>query len=255
MPLPVVGCVLALVLLRLLLVAIPASADESGFLMVARQWHPGGSLYGDYWVDRPPLLVTLFRVPAVLGGVLALRGLGCVAAATTVVILASTGRLLGGRRVQVSCAVVAAALLASPLMGTFYVNGELLSAPFVAAGVLAGPLHPRRPARRPPAALVCGRGRRSGVRRPAGQAEHGRRGPASPARLAGGPPHAAGAGVGRGGRWRSRGRGGRRRVDARPRHLPDRGVRRDVTVPAPGRRDRGRRPGRRAGPPAEAAGA
>ena len=136
MPLPVVGCVLALVLLRLLLVAIPASADESGFLMVARQWHPGGSLYGDYWVDRPPLLVTLFRVPAVLGGVVALRGLGCVAAATTVVILASTGRLLGGRRVQVSCAVVAAALLASPLMGTFYVNGELLSAPFVAAGVL-----------------------------------------------------------------------------------------------------------------------
>ena len=158
-PSPVVGCVLALVLPRLLLVAIPASADESGFLMVARQWHPGGSLYGDYWVDRPPLLVTLFRVPAVLGGGrrparAGLRGRGDHGGDPARPPAGSSAVA----RVQVSCAVVAAALLASPLMGTFYVNGELLSAPFVGGRSAAGPLHPRRPARRPPAALVCAPG-------------------------------------------------------------------------------------------------
>jgi hypothetical protein len=37
--------------------------DEAGFLAVAQQWHAGGtSLYGSYWVDRPPLLISIFGV-------------------------------------------------------------------------------------------------------------------------------------------------------------------------------------------------
>ena len=39
---------------------VPLSRDEAGLLMVGGQWGPGLSLYGDYWVDRPPLLVALF---------------------------------------------------------------------------------------------------------------------------------------------------------------------------------------------------
>ena len=52
----------AVALSRLLFLARPATPDEGGFLMVASQWHVGGtSLYGDYWVDRPPLLIGIFR--------------------------------------------------------------------------------------------------------------------------------------------------------------------------------------------------
>lgn len=35
--------------------------------MVVGQWSPGTSLYGNYWVDRPPLLIGLFQL-AYLGG-------------------------------------------------------------------------------------------------------------------------------------------------------------------------------------------
>jgi len=41
-------------------VAKPVSPDEGGFLLVAAQWQPGRSLYGHYWVDRPPMLITVF---------------------------------------------------------------------------------------------------------------------------------------------------------------------------------------------------
>ena len=47
------------------------SPDEGGLLTVAGQWAPGSSLYGDYWVDRPPLLIGLFALADGLGGVVA----------------------------------------------------------------------------------------------------------------------------------------------------------------------------------------
>ena len=72
-------------LARLLFVARPATPDEGGFLVVASQWHVGGtSLYGDYWVDRPPLLIGLFRLADLTGGLTALRLIGALAAAVTV---------------------------------------------------------------------------------------------------------------------------------------------------------------------------
>src|SRR4029077_9507232 len=64
----------ATVVLRLPFVAAPLSPDEGGFLVLARQWHvagPGGSLYGSYWVDRPPLLVATFQLADALGGLTA----------------------------------------------------------------------------------------------------------------------------------------------------------------------------------------
>lgn len=45
----------------------PLTADESGFLLIARQWRPGHSLYDDLWVDRPPLLIWLFALATHLG--------------------------------------------------------------------------------------------------------------------------------------------------------------------------------------------
>ena len=55
---------------------MPLSPDEGGFLLVASQWSPGTSLYGDYWVDRPPLLIGLFQLADLGGGALALRIIG-----------------------------------------------------------------------------------------------------------------------------------------------------------------------------------
>src|SRR3954469_3091554 len=57
--------VLVAVGLRLPLLSRPPSPDEAGFLLVGGQWHSGGtSLYGDYWVDRAPPLITLFPLRA-----------------------------------------------------------------------------------------------------------------------------------------------------------------------------------------------
>ena len=40
----------------------PLRPDEAGFLLVARAWHPeADSVYGHYWVDRPPPVIWLMR--------------------------------------------------------------------------------------------------------------------------------------------------------------------------------------------------
>jgi hypothetical protein len=98
------------VLLRLPFVSAPLSPDEGGFLVLARQWHadgPGGSLYGRYWVDRPPLLVATFRLADALGGVIALRLIGALAAAVAVVAVGATVHRLSGPRPAVWASAVA----------------------------------------------------------------------------------------------------------------------------------------------------
>src|SRR3954449_7986156 len=112
--------------------------DEAGFLLVGQQWRPGGtSLYGSYWVDRPPLLVTLFRLASELGGEVPLRLMGCLAAAIVVLGCAFVARTIAGHRAAAGAAAVAAGLCVSPLTGGLAVNGELLAAPFVVAGIAA----------------------------------------------------------------------------------------------------------------------
>ena len=45
------------------LLPVPFGPDEGGLSFIARQWGSGhGSLYGAYWLDRPPLLVALFKL-------------------------------------------------------------------------------------------------------------------------------------------------------------------------------------------------
>ena len=123
------------VICRLLLANRPATPDEGGFLVVASQWHVGGSsLYGNYWVDRPPLLIGIFRIADLAGGLIALRVIGALLAAATVVLLADTARRVFGIRAARWTALVAAALLVSPLSGSQAVNGELLALPFLALG-------------------------------------------------------------------------------------------------------------------------
>lgn len=127
------------VLARVPLLAAPARTDEVGYLLVARHAHAGGPfLYGDLWVDRPPLLIGVFRLAAALGGLPALRVLGLGVAAVLVVAAADVGRTLGGPRGALWAGATAAALQASPLLGAPEVDGELLGAALVMLAVAVG---------------------------------------------------------------------------------------------------------------------
>jgi hypothetical protein len=123
------------VALRLPFVGLPPYTDEGGLLVVARGWSTGGPrLYGRLFVDRPPLLLLFFRVSDLLGGITAVRVL---ALGLVVVLVAAAGRaglLLGGRRGAVCAALVAAALMANPTLGTKEVDGETVGAPLTVLG-------------------------------------------------------------------------------------------------------------------------
>ena len=112
------------------------SPDEAGFLMVGGQWDgAGSSLYGNDWVDRPPLLITIFRLAASLGGLTALRLIGCVAAVLVVVGSARVAAMIGGHRAAGWAAATAAGLCLSPVLGGYEVTGELLAAPLTLGGI------------------------------------------------------------------------------------------------------------------------
>jgi hypothetical protein len=112
------------------------SPDEGGFLVLAAQWDAGSSLYGDYWVDRPPVLVGLFAAADWLGGPWALRVVGVVAVLACVVLAGVIGRLVTAGRAALLPAATAAVFVATPLFGGSVVNGELLGLPFVLAGIV-----------------------------------------------------------------------------------------------------------------------
>ena len=128
-------------LLRIPYLRAPMSPDEGGFLIVAQHWHAGGgSMYGQYWVDRPPLLIDFFGLADLLGGFTALRLLGCAVVALTVlgVGLAAAGSaddVPTARRASTWAALVTAGLLVTPTGGAVMVNGELIAGMFIAFGI------------------------------------------------------------------------------------------------------------------------
>ena len=115
------------------------SPDEGGLLLLAGQWTPGSSLYGDYFVDRPPGLIGLAAVADVAGGDWAFRALGILAVVVTVLLSGALGRLAAPRlpSAPVLTAATAALLTVTPLFGGTVVNGELLGLPFLVGGVVA----------------------------------------------------------------------------------------------------------------------
>ncbi|MEZ0579112.1 hypothetical protein [Nocardioides sp. MH1] len=123
----------------------PLTNDESGFLLLGQQWGHGTSLYGNYWVDRPPLLIGIYALVAHLvpfttsalgpldSGV---KLLGAVAGGVSVLLAGRLADVVATdgvcRRAMV--ATLAAALLCSPLLGMPEADGEVLAVPFVLAG-------------------------------------------------------------------------------------------------------------------------
>jgi len=115
----------------------PLGVDEGGLAFVAQHWvRNGTSVYGDQWLDRPPLLVLLFRAAFAVGGDAGVRILGALAAVALVAVVAALARALGGARAG-RCAAVAAAVLASSIaLQAVYTPAELLAAVPASASVL-----------------------------------------------------------------------------------------------------------------------
>ncbi len=113
------------------------NADEGGYLLVGSQWAPGTSLYGNYWVDRPPGLIAVFALASALGGVVALRLIGALAAVMAVVVASRLTRLAAPGRLQWVAPALATAMMTTPIFENGWVNGEVVAVPLVLAGFTA----------------------------------------------------------------------------------------------------------------------
>jgi len=142
---PVAVAVALTVLARLPALTRPVRADEAGFLLVARSWDPRpDSLFGPYWVDRPPPLIAVFSAVDALGGVTTLRILGALVAGLTVLLAAAVAGTISGPRATVWTAALVAALLSNPMIDVVAVKGELLALPCVLGSILLTLLAVRR---------------------------------------------------------------------------------------------------------------
>ncbi|MGH3502275.1 MAG: hypothetical protein ACRDQA_15520 [Nocardioidaceae bacterium] len=119
--------------MRLPFVRTAMEPDEGGFLMVAGQWHgQGPSLYGSQWVDRPPLLILIFKLASVLGdNAIALRLLALAFGLLTVTAAWWAGALINRGRGAAVGALVAAAVSSNALLDGYALTGEGIAATFV----------------------------------------------------------------------------------------------------------------------------
>jgi hypothetical protein len=142
-PRVVVGvAALAAALFRFPGLLYPLGSDESGFTLVARAWDPQpDSLYGRYWVDRPPTLIALIRLSDMVGGASVIRVVAAIGCVVLVVLSAATaraalryagetdGRFIG--RTGAWTAVLAAAFTSTAMIDPIMAKGEILGIPFV----------------------------------------------------------------------------------------------------------------------------
>jgi len=129
--------VMAVMLLHVSTFMTTLSSDEGGFAMLARWLSiPGDYLYNSMWVDRPPLLIGVFKVATWLGPH-GTRVISLLLAAAMVAVLGTAGRVLGGARAGTWTAWIACGLAGSTMFATQELNGELIAATFISASVLA----------------------------------------------------------------------------------------------------------------------
>lgn len=129
--LAVAAVAVAAMALHALFLGAPLAPDEGGYLLVARQWHGEGPLlYGNLWVDRPPLLLVAFAMAGRFGP-LGIQVLACLCAGVVVVAAGWAGWAVAGNSAGRWSALTAGALSASALIGTQELDGELLAIPFV----------------------------------------------------------------------------------------------------------------------------
>jgi hypothetical protein len=139
----VVACsAVAAALLRFPGLLYPIGSDEAGFTLVAREWDPRpDSLYGAYWVDRPPSLIALIKLSDAIGGPLFLRAVAAVGCVVMVLAAAAAARAAlryAGEtderfvtRTGAWTAVLTAAFVSSAMIDPVMAKGEILGIPFV----------------------------------------------------------------------------------------------------------------------------
>jgi hypothetical protein len=120
----------------------PLRPDEAGFLMVARAWDPQPeSVYGRYFVDRPPPIIWLMQATDAVGGPYAHRLVGALGAALLVLLAAEAAREVAVRTGVVDpetvrrtagwVAVATAALVSNAQIEVVGAKGELFGIPLV----------------------------------------------------------------------------------------------------------------------------
>jgi hypothetical protein len=115
--------------LRLQLASLPISTDEAGYAEVARLWSHGGVLYQDAWVDRPQLLIVVFRLlEAVDGSATAMRILATALGVALAIAAGLVARDLFDDRVALLTVGLASLVALSPFIEAFTLNGELIAA-------------------------------------------------------------------------------------------------------------------------------
>ena len=128
----VLGVAALVVVLRAGYLVGPLFSDEAGYLLVAQDWHAGGpNLYGHYFVDRPPLLLALYRVAVLTGWPPTVRLLATLFAVLLVVSAGWAAHQVVGERDARWAALVAAAFSVTPLLMSQEADGEIFAAPLV----------------------------------------------------------------------------------------------------------------------------
>ena len=124
-------------LMRVRLLSTPLTADEGGYLAIARAWAHGRVLYRDVWVDRPQGLLVLYRVWDWLSGGRngSIHAMALVFGVVLVVSTALVVRELVGHTAARWTAITCGVVSASPVLEAYIPNGELLSGAVVAAGI------------------------------------------------------------------------------------------------------------------------
>ena len=111
--------------------------DEGGDTFIAQAFHHGGPFaYGAYFLDRPPLLLALYRVAADLAGDSGVRMLGLLAAMVLVGLIVALATRLGGSHAAPFAALAGAAMVSSQATGGVESSAELLAAVPSSASVL-----------------------------------------------------------------------------------------------------------------------
>ena len=111
--------------------------DEGGVAFIAQSWHHAGPFtYGSYFLDRPPLLVWIYRAAVEAGGATGIRVLGALSAALAVALTALLAARVSGPRAVPWAALVGGLLASSAAIGAVFTPGELIAVVPSAASML-----------------------------------------------------------------------------------------------------------------------
>lgn len=130
-------CAAIVVVLRIPFINVPLGIDEGGDSFVARAWgSTEGSMYGGSWLDRPPLLVLIYKF-GVLGGDLGVRLLGMLAALLLVTATMIIAHRIAGPRAARIAGIITAVMTSSVVLGAVFTGNELLASVPATYSILA----------------------------------------------------------------------------------------------------------------------